>query len=130
MLIVFPLLKQMFWVLSCLKTHNTCFGREVRKLIFKYALLSGDKDHYHYHHAAYRCLQTSLSGCISILTLKTPRKMHLKCRLLKSSAANNCLALLMNKYRSKQRGPRIDCSYRSSLIWVHTVCTLFAIEDS
>ena len=27
------------------------------------------------------------------------------------------------KYRSKQRGPRTDCSYyRSSLIWVHTVC--------
>ena len=25
-------------------------------------------------------------------------------------------------YRSKQRGPRTDCSYRSSLIWVHTVC--------
>ena len=26
------------------------------------------------------------------------------------------------KYKSKQRGPRTDCSYRSSLIWVHTVC--------
>ena len=26
------------------------------------------------------------------------------------------------KYRSKQRGPQTDCSYRSSLIWVHTVC--------
>ena len=25
-------------------------------------------------------------------------------------------------YRSKQRGPRTDCSNRSSLIWVHTVC--------
>ena len=50
------------------------------------------------------------------------KKMHLKCRLLKSSAANNCLALRI-KYRSKQRGPRTDCSYyRSSLIWVHTVC--------
>ena len=26
------------------------------------------------------------------------------------------------KYRSKQCGPRTDCSYRSSLICVHTVC--------
>ena len=26
------------------------------------------------------------------------------------------------KYRSKQGGPRSDCSYRSSLIWVHTDC--------
>ena len=26
------------------------------------------------------------------------------------------------KYRNKQRGPRTDCSYRNSLIWVHTVC--------
>ena len=26
------------------------------------------------------------------------------------------------KYRSKQCGPRTDCSYRSSLILVHTVC--------
>ena len=24
-------------------------------------------------------------------------------------------------YRSKQCGPRTECSYRSSLIWVHTV---------
>ena len=30
------------------------------------------------------------------LTLKAPRKMHLKICLLKSSAANNCLALLTN----------------------------------
>ena len=26
------------------------------------------------------------------------------------------------KKRSKQHGPRTDCSYRSSLIWVQTVC--------
>ena len=25
------------------------------------------------------------------------------------------------KYRSKQCGPRTDCSYRSSLIWLHTI---------
>ena len=30
--------------------------------------------------------------------------------------------LLIIKYKSKQCGPRTDCSYRSSLIWVHTVC--------
>ena len=55
------------------------------------------------------------------LTLKASRKKCIwKCRLLKSSNANNCLALLT--YRSKQRRPRTDCSYRSSLIWVHTVC--------
>ena len=28
----------------------------------------------------------------------------------------------MNEVLSKQRGPRTYCSYRSSLIWVHTVC--------
>ena len=45
-----------------------------------------------------------------------------KRRLLKTSAANNCLTLLTNKFKSKQCGPRTDCSYRSILIWVHTVC--------
>ena len=48
--------------------------------------------------------------CLSLkvaLTLKAPRiKCIRKCRLLKSSSANNCLALLTNQCRSKQRGPR------------------------
>ena len=58
-----------------------------------------------------------------VLTLKAPRK----------NASENvvCWSHLLQiiawhywriKYRSKQRGPRTDCSYRSSLIWVHTVC--------
>ena len=50
------------------------------------------------------------------------KKFIWKCRLLKLSAANNCQHYWQIKYRSKQRGPRTDCSYRSSLIWVHTVC--------
>ena len=66
--------------------------------------------------------QRHLHCSIYLLTLKAPRKKCIwKCRLLKSSAANSCLTL-QTKYRSKQRGPRTDCSYRSSLIWVHTVC--------
>ena len=36
-----------------------------------------------------------------------------------------CFSRLLKCLRSlygKQRGPRSDCSYRSSLIWVHAVC--------
>ena len=48
------------------------------------------------------------------LTLKAPIASKVVCfsRLLK------CLRSLYNK----QCGPRSDCSYRSSLIWVHPVC--------
>ena len=60
---------------------------------------------------------------VMCLTLKTPRK----------NASENvvCWSHLLQiialhywwiKYRSKQHWPRTDCSYRSSLIWVHTVC--------
>ena len=53
-------------------------------------------------------------GAISILTLKVPITTNVVCfcRLLK------CFRSLT----SKQRRPRSDCSYRSSLIWVHSVC--------
>ena len=57
------------------------------------------------------------------LTLKAPRKTASEnvvclCRLL------NILANFSNLFlhTGKQCGPRSDCSYRSSLIWVHTVC--------
>ena len=53
------------------------------------------------------------------LTLKAPIPTKVICfsRLLK------CLRSLYGK----QFGPRSDCSYRSSLFWVHTICfyTLF-----
>ena len=53
------------------------------------------------------------------LTLNAPIATNVVCfsRLLK------CLRSLYGK----QCGPRSDCSYRSSLFWVHTVCfyTLF-----
>ena len=45
-----------------------------------------------------------------------------------SSAAYNCLIFLTNlgivanRVEPDQGGPRSDCSCRSSLIWVHTVC--------
>ena len=58
-----------------------------------------------------------------LLNLKTPRKPASEnvvclCRLL------NILANFSNLFlhTGKQCGPRSDCSYRSSLIWVHTVC--------
>ena len=44
--------------------------------------------------------------------------MHLKML----SADVICCNYWRIKYRSKQHGPRTDCSYRSSLIWVYTVC--------
>ena len=51
---------------------------------------------------------------ISTLTLNAPISTKVVCfsRLLK------CLRSLYGK----QCGPRSDCSYRSSLFWVHTVC--------
>ena len=68
---------------------------------------------------------------MSKLTLKAPMATKVVCfsRLLK------CLRSVY----SKQCGPRSDCSYRSSLIWVHAVCfyillvsnvrQLFAADD-
>ena len=56
---------------------------------------------------------------VYLYPLKRQEKMQYENRrLLKSSAANNYLTLLT----SKHGGPRSDCSYRSSLICVHTVC--------
>ena len=55
-------------------------------------------------------------------TLKVPRK-----NVSENVVCWNCLLQIITlhywriKYRSKQRGPRTDCSYRSSLIWVYTV---------
>ena len=37
-----------------------------------------------------------------------------------------CLSRLLKRLRrlfGKQCGPRSDCSYRSSLFWIHTVCS-------
>ena len=54
-----------------------------------------------------------------ILTLKAPRKKCIwKFHLLQINAKH----YWQTKNRSKQLGPRSDCSYRNSLIWVHTVC--------
>ena len=52
--------------------------------------------------------------CLPRLTLNSPIATKVVCfsRLLK------CLRSLYGK----QCGPRSDCSYRSSLFWVHTVC--------
>ena len=55
--------------------------------------------------------------------LKRQEKMHLKM----TSAEVVCCKQLPYitdefKYTGKQGGPRSDCSYRSSLIWVHIVC--------
>ena len=58
-----------------------------------------------------------------LLTLKASRKTAYEnvvclCRLLNIFADFSNLFLRTGK----QCGPRSDCSYRSSLIWVHTVC--------
>ena len=67
-------------------------------------------------------VQTSVK-ILSDFLLKTPRKpasgnVVCLCRLLNFLAnfSNLCL------HTGKQCGPWSDCSYRSSLIWVHTVC--------
>ena len=54
-----------------------------------------------------------LSGTLSVLTLNAPIATKVVCfsHLLK------CLRSLYGK----QCGPRSDCSYRSSLFWVHAV---------
>ena len=63
-----------------------------------------------------------IKSCKIQLTLKTPRKPASEnvvclCCLLNILANFSNLSL----HRGKQCGPRSDCSYRSSLIWVHTV---------
>ena len=64
-----------------------------------------------------------LSQYFRLLTLKTPRKPASEnvvclCHLL------NILANFSNLFlhTGKECRPRSDCSQRSSLIWVHTVC--------
>ena len=53
------------------------------------------------------------------LTLKTPIATKVVCFF----RLPQCLRSLY----SKQCGPRSDCSYRSSLFWVHTVLLLYLI---
>ena len=59
----------MFWVLKnrlvLLSTHNICFGREIRKIIFSYGLLSGGLT----INATFQMLDLD-SGEISISSLK------------------------------------------------------------
>ena len=62
-------------------------------------------------------------NCLVELTLKVPRKTASEnvvclCRLLDILADFSNLFL----HTGKQCGPWSDCSKRSSLIWVHTVC--------
>ena len=65
-------------------------------------------------------LKENSSTKINHLTLKA--KIHLK---MSSAQVVCCIFLLtlfdLYKYRGEQCGPRSDCSYRSSLIWVHIV---------
>ena len=58
--------------------------------------------------------QSPAGACFLFLTLNAPIATKVVCfsRLLK------CLRSLYGK----QCGPRSDCSYRSSLFWVHPVC--------
>ena len=68
-------------------------------------------------------LSFSYKVAISFLTLKRQEKMQLKndvcwSRLLQ--IIDNITDLF--EYWSKRSGPRSDCSYGSSLIWVHIVC--------
>ena len=64
-----------------------------------------------------------LSSIVNTGKLKAPRKTASEnvvclCRLMNILADFSNLVL----HTGKQCGPRSDCSYRSSLIWVHTVC--------
>ena len=67
------------------------------------------------------CFQNSfVMMCGAPLTLKAPKNASEKWRLLKSSAANNCLTLLTNL---RTEANRVDPDQTApSLIWVHTVC--------
>ena len=70
-----------------------------------------------------RCLICFVERTKRALTLKVPRKHASEnavclCRLMNTLANFSNLFL----HTGRQCGPRSDCSYRSSLIWVHTVC--------
>ena len=57
------------------------------------------------------------------LTLKKPAKNHRKIPSAFVVCCNYLLTLLNKaKYRDKHCRPRSDCSYRSSLICVYTIC--------
>ena len=65
-----------------------------------------------------------IEGCLkNNKPLKRQRKIHLKIPPAFVVCCKFLLTLFNKvKYRDKQCGPRSDCSYRSSLIWVYTVC--------
>ena len=61
-----------------------------------------------------------------------PNRQLVRTLTLKGSIATKviCFSRLLKCLRSlydKQSGPRSNCSYRSSLIWVHPVCLLLLI---
>ena len=51
---------------------------------------------------------------VTILTLNAPIATKVVCF--------SCLLKCLRSLYGKQCGPRSDCSYRSSLLWVHAVC--------
>ena len=68
---------------------------------------------------------------VYVLTLNAP--------IAKKVVCFSCLLKCLRSLYGKQCGPRSDCSYRSSLFWVHPVCfytefvgnvrQLFAADD-
>ena len=88
-------------------------------------------------------LNLSFLSLISSASLWVNRSAILKFKINASIATKVvCFSRLLKCLRSlygKQCGPRTDCSYRSSLFWVHTVCfytefvsnvrQLFATDD-
>ena len=91
-------------------------------------------------------LEASLDSAKNILTSKVLYTHRYNCSKLTLNAPIAtkvvCFSRLLKCLRSlygKQCGPRSDCSYRSSLFWVHTVCfytylvinvrQLFAADD-
>ena len=59
-------------------------------------------------------IDVKVDGIVFILTLNAPITTKVVC----SSRLLKCLRSLYGK----RCGPRSDCSYRSSLFWVHAVC--------
>ena len=61
----------------------------------------------------------------SPLVYKGLKNSKLSLPLMRQSQQVVCFSRLLKRLRSlygKQCGPRSDCSYRSSLFWVHAVC--------
>ena len=76
--------------------------------------LTGDPDNEYYVNEDWETGIPVPSNSLGRLTLNAPIATKVVCF--------SCLLKCLRSLYGKQCGPRSDCSYRSSLFWVHAVC--------